>query len=73
MATATKSPNGVTRPKTSTKQEEPVMAKAKTTGKTAKRPSAVAKKKVEVAPVDQMLAENENLKTAVQQLSLIHI
>ena len=44
------------------------MAKAKTTGKTAKRPSAVAKKKVEVAPVDQMLAENENLKTAVQQI-----
>ena len=44
------------------------MAKTKTTGKAAKRPSAVAKKKAEVAPVDQMLAENENLKTAVQQI-----
>lgn len=44
------------------------MAKTKTTGKAAKRPSAVAKKKADVAPVDQMLAENENLKTAVQQI-----
>ena len=42
--------------------------KAKTTDKAAKRPSAVAKKKVEVAPVDKMLADNENLKTAVQQI-----
>jgi recombination protein RecA len=46
------------------------MAKPKTTGKAAKRPSAVAKKKgkAEVAPVDKMLAENDNLKTAVQQI-----
>ena len=44
------------------------MAKTKTTGKAAKRPSAVAKKKADVAPVDQMLADNENLKTAVQQI-----
>ena len=44
------------------------MAKPKTTGKAAKRPSAVAKKKADVAPVDQMLAENENLKTAVQHI-----
>ena len=42
--------------------------KAKTTDKAAKRPSAVAKKKVDVAPVDKMLADNENLKTAVQQI-----
>jgi len=68
MVTATKSSNGVAQPKTSTKQEKPVMAKTKTTGKAAKRPSAVAKKKADVAPVDQMLAENENLKTAVQQI-----
>ncbi|MCL4155162.1 UNVERIFIED_CONTAM: hypothetical protein GTU68_005896 [Idotea baltica] len=46
------------------------MAKPKTTGKAAKRPSAVAKKKGkgDVAPVDKMLAENDNLKTAVQQI-----
>lgn len=44
------------------------MAKPKTSGKAAKRPSAVAKKKVDVAPVDKMLADNENLKTAVQQI-----
>ena len=68
MVTASKSSNGVAQPKTSTKQEKPVMAKPKTTGKAAKRPSAVAKKKADVAPVDQMLAENENLKTAVQQI-----
>ena len=68
MVTASKSSNGVVQPKTSTKQEKPVMAKPKTTGKAAKRPSAVAKKKADVAPVDQMLAENENLKTAVQQI-----
>ena len=42
--------------------------KTKTTDKAAKRPSAVAKKKVDVAPVDKMLADNENLKTAVQQI-----
>ena len=42
MATATKSQNGVTRPKSSTKTEDPVMAKPKTSGKAAKRPSAVA-------------------------------
>jgi len=68
MATATKSQNGVAQTQSSLKKEKPVMAKTKTTGKAAKRPSAVAKKKADVAPVDQMLADNENLKTAVQQI-----
>jgi recombination protein RecA len=66
-ATATASRNGVAQPKTSQKKEKSVMAKTKSTGK-SKRPSAVAKKKADVAPVDKMLSENENLKTAVQQI-----
>lgn len=50
------------------KPETKAMAKTKTTKAAAKRPSATAKKKQEVAAVDQMLADNESLKTAVQQI-----
>lgn len=42
-------------------------AASKSSSKAAKRPSATAKKKP-ADPVDQMLAENESLKTAVQQI-----
>ena len=55
----------------STTREARVMAKpkaaSKSSSKAAKRPSATAKKKP-ADPVDQMLAENESLKTAVQQI-----
>lgn len=67
MANATASRNGVAQPNTSQKKEKSAMAKTKSAGK-SKRPSAVAKKKADVAPVDKMLSENENLKTAVQQI-----
>ena len=75
MTTQTPKPstNGVAKNITTTssrtsKEAQP-MAKTKSASKSPakRRPSATAKKK-ETTPVDKMLAENENLKTAVQQI-----
>jgi recombination protein RecA len=59
----------LTRTSPSKSKVDNAMAKTKSAPKaTPKRPSATAKKKVEVAAVDKMLEENETLKTAVQQI-----